>query len=321
MKNISCFVVTAVLCFATSLAAAAPSSSGRGDDANGDGRSDFFWHSVGQGQSQNWLMNGSAFTYSPVNGIATTYRSAGVGDFNGDGLSDIVWYDQARTTLWLWLAQNGGTYQVVFLRSYPQGWEINGIGDFNADGRADLFWHNKNAGLTQTWIMNGGTWSYGMVNALPSNYEVAGVGDVNGDNRADVIWQDDALTTVWLWEARLDGAFDVSYLRSYPTNWHIDAIGDSNGDGREDIFWHSNTRGQTQSWLMNGATWTYGGVNLVASQYQVAGSGDFNGDGLLDLVWRDNARTGLWQWQALADGGYSVFFHGAYPQGWELLNY
>lgn len=301
--------------------AAAPSSTKRGDDANSDGRSDYFWHSTTQQQTQNWYMNGDRVGLSALSGISNAYRSAGVGDFNGDGFADIVWYDQARTTLWLWLAQNDGTYQVVFLRSYPAGWEIAGLGDFDADGRADLFWHNKAAGLTQIWNMNGATWTYGMANSLPSEYDVGGVGDVNGDGRADVIWQDEGLTSVWLWQGRATSGFDVSYLRSYPSNWHIDAIGDSNGDGREDIFWHSSTVGQTQSWLMNGSSWTYGTVYGVGSQYQVSGSGDFNGDGLLDIVWRNNARTGLWQWQAMAGGGYTIIYHGPYPTGWELLNY
>ncbi len=307
--------------FRTTVVAEAPSSTQRGDDANADGRSDLFWHSSTQKSAQNWYMNGANFTYSITNAIGSDYRSAGVGDFNGDGRADIIWYDTARTSVWLWQARIDGTYDVIYLRAYPSGWEIEGIADFNGDARADLFWHNKSGQATQAWLMNGSTWTYGAVNGIPSKYDVAAVGDTNGDGRADVVWQDDARSQVWLWQARVDGAFDVAYLRSFPSGWHIDALGDSNGDGREDIFWHNNTQGLTQSWLMNGSTWVYGSTKAVGSQYQVAGSGDFNGDGLLDLVWRDSARTTLWQWQARAGGGYDVQYLRSYPSGWELLNY
>lgn len=311
-----------VAAFRTSVVAEAPSSTRRGDDANADGRSDLFWHSVGQQGAQNWYMNGPSFSYSRVNRISSDYRSAGVGDFNGDARADIIWYDVARTSVWLWQARIDGTYDVRYLRPYPTGWEIAGIGDFNGDARADLFWHSKSAQATQAWLMNGSTWTYGRVNPIASKYDVAAVGDTNGDGRADVVWQDDARTQVWLWQGRLTGgAFDVAYVRSFPTGWHVDALGDSNGDGRDDIFWHNNAQGIAQSWLMNGSAVSYGQAKSVGSQYQVAGSGDFNGDGRLDIVWRDSARTELWEWQGRADGRYNVYYLRDYPTGWELLNY
>lgn len=190
-------------------------------DANGDGRADVFWHNTGSGLIQTWLMNGTTWAYGPVNSIGTQYRVAALGDFNGDGRADIIWYDAAKTTLWQWQAQANGSYSIVYLRSYPAGWEIVGARDANADGRDDLFWHNASIGQQQNWLMNGTSWTYTPVNAIGTQYRVATVGDFNGDGRADIIWYDTAKTTLWQWQAQASGAYSVNYLRAYPAGWSV----------------------------------------------------------------------------------------------------
>ena len=97
-------------------------------------------------------------------------------------------------------------------------------------------------------------------------------------------------------------------------------MADANGDGRMDLFWHNPTVGGLQAWLMNGFTWTYGPVNPIASQYEVAAVGDFNGDGRADLAWQDQARTTVWSWQGRSDLGYSIALLRGYPTGWSLVH-
>ncbi|AXK70902.1 hypothetical protein DWG18_00430 [Lysobacter sp. TY2-98] len=286
-------------------------------DANGDGRADVFWHNPNFGM-EYWLMNGTTWSYGGVRGVASKYEIAAIGDFNGDSRADILWRDVDRTELWEWQAKPDGTYNVVFLRSYPAGWDIVGTGDANGDGRADVFWHNPNFGM-EYWLMNGTTWSYGGVRGVASKYEIAAIGDFNGDSRADILWRDVDRTELWEWQAKPDGTYNVVFLRSYPAGWDIVGTGDANGDGRADVFWHNPNFGM-EYWLMNGTTWSYGGVRGVASKYEIAAIGDFNGDSRADILWRDVDRTELWEWQAKPDGTYNVVFLRSYPAGWAICS-
>ena len=296
-----------------------PIGSGLNDDSNGDGRSDVFWNNPTQGGMQAWHMNGTGWAYGPVNAISNQYRVAGIGDFNGDGLADILWYDVAKTTFWQWQKRSDGGYNVVNLRSYPAGWDVAGIGDANGDGRADIFWHNPTQGAVQAWLMNGVTWTYGAALSVGTQYRITGIGDFNGDGRSDILWHDQNKTALYQWQSNANDTYGVAYLRSYPTGWDVVGIGHANSDGREDIFWHNPTQGNVQAWLMNGVAWTYGPKNPVGTQFRVADIGDFNGDGLSDLIWHDQAKTALYQWQALAAGGYTIASLRSYPVGWEIV--
>ncbi|HEY0309518.1 MAG TPA: FG-GAP-like repeat-containing protein [Luteimonas sp.] len=93
-------------------------------DANADGRADLFWHNQALGRIQAWLMNGFAWTYGPVNPIASQYEVAAAGDFNGDGRADLVWQDVSLTRVWSWQARSNLSYAVALLRGYPTGWSL-----------------------------------------------------------------------------------------------------------------------------------------------------------------------------------------------------
>ena len=296
-----------------------PFVSGLNDDSNGDGRSDLFWNNPTQGGMETWLMNGTSWAYNPANVVSNQYRVAGIGDFNGDGLADILWYDTAKTAFWQWQKRSDGSYNVVYLRSYPAGWDVAGIGDANGDGRADIFWHNPTQGAVQPWLMNGVTWTYGAVQGVGTQYRIAGIGDFNGDGRSDIFWHDQNKTSLYQWQSNANGTYTVAYLRSYPAGWDVVGIGHANSDGREDVYWHNPTQGSVQTWLMNGVTWAFGPVSSVGTQFRVADIGDFNGDGLSDLIWHDQAKTALYEWQAIAAGGYNIASLRGYPASWEIV--
>ncbi|WP_417471455.1 FG-GAP-like repeat-containing protein [Luteimonas mephitis] len=92
-------------------------------DVNADGRSDLIWHSATLRRMQAWRMNGSSFTYGPVNSIGA-YTAGAVGDFNGDSYADIVWYDNKKTQIWMWAGKPDGTYESTFVKAYPTGWNL-----------------------------------------------------------------------------------------------------------------------------------------------------------------------------------------------------
>ncbi|WP_187770644.1 reprolysin-like metallopeptidase [Cognatilysobacter lacus] len=296
-----------------------PAVTGVRGDANADGRADMIWHNPSAQQFQPWYMNGTSWTYGNASSIPSKYRIGAIGDFNGDGRADVLWYDTARTELWAWIANADGTYSTTYLRSYPAGWEPVGVGDANADGRADIFWQNPSQQGMQVWLMNGASWTYGPNNSVGSQYRIASIGDFNGDGFADVLWRDTSNTTLWQWQANAGGGYSVIYMRDYPQGWSIVATGDINGDGKADVLWDNPTAQQTQSWFMQGTTWTYGPLNGIPSQYRVSTSGDFNGDGRMDVLWTDNAT--LWTWQGNGDGTYGINYLRDYPTGWFLWNY
>ncbi|CAN4280225.1 FG-GAP-like repeat-containing protein [Pseudoxanthomonas sp. LjRoot125] len=300
-----------------------PFTGGLKNDANGDGRSDLFWHSTTAQYQQTWLMNGTSWSYGTANAVSSAYRVGGVGDFNGDGLADVLWYDQAKTSLYAWLSGSTGQYSIVFLRSYPAGWDIAGIEDANGDGRSDIFWHNPTAGALEYWLMNGSAWTYGGARSISNIYRVSAIADINGDSYADIVWRDSGNTQLWAWMGSSTGVFAAPVLlRSYPQGWQVVGAADVNNDGRDDLFWHNATTGSLEYWLMNGTTWTYGGARPVPTKYVVAALGDYNGDGYADVIWRDNAKTELWIWQGQQSGVFTSIqlpFPGGYPAGWDIV--
>ena len=288
-------------------------------DANADGRADVLWHGVSAQGFQAWFMNSPGWNYGPPSLISDAYRVGAMGDFNGDRRIDILWYDVARTQLWMWLTTEHGTYSVVYLRTYPAGWEPVAVGDSNADGRADIYWHSPSAEGLQPWVMNGAQWAYGPVYGVGNQYRVAGAGDFNGDGYTDLIWRDTSNTALWQWQAQAFGAgYSIVSMGNYPQGWQIIGAGEINGDGRADVLWHNPAAESVQPWYMQGTSWSYGVANRISSQYSAATTGDFNGDGRMDVLWVDAAS--VWTWTANMDGSFGASYVRSYPFGWYVID-
>ena len=84
------------------------------------------------------------------------------------------------------------------------------------------------------------------------------------------------------------------------------AVSDFDGDGKSDILLRDAGTGQTQAWLMNGATVAStvvtdqnAGVYDSISGLQAQGGGDFDGDGKSDVLWRDATTGDLSVWTTI----------------------
>jgi hypothetical protein len=291
---------------------AVPLSAG---DFNGDGRSDILWRND-DGRITDWLGTASG-GFAPnaansLNGVATDWHVAGIGDFNADGRDDILWRNNdGRMSDWLGTASGGFADNAAHAyNSVATDWHIAGTGDFNGDGRDDILWRHDDGRITD-WLgtANGG-FSPNSANALDSvslDWSIAAVGDFNGDGRDDILWRNaDGRITDWLGTAT--GAFGSNAANAYTsvaTDWHIIGAGDFNGDGRDDILWRNND-GRITDWLgtANGgfAPNAANSFNGVATDWHVASIGDFNGDGRDDILWRhDDGR--MTDWLGTANGG------------------
>ena len=88
--------------------------------------------------------------------------------------------------------------------------------------------------------------------------------------------------------------------------------GDFDGDGNEDILWRDYATGQSQLWLMDGATPTSVIPLPVTANtaWRIVGAGDFNSDGHDDILWYNQSTGGLAFW---AMNGTSVGAFTALP--------
>ena len=78
---------------------------------------------------------------------------------------------------------------------------------------------------------------------------------------------------------------------------------DYNADGNGDILWYNSSTGESQVWLMSGASRVgratiadAGRPALIGLPWRIVGSRDFNGDGKTDLLWHNGStgETQIW---------------------------
>src|SRR3954468_6104083 len=71
---------------------------------------------------------------------------------------------------------------------------------------------------------------------------------------------------------------------------------DYNSDGRDDLLWYNSSSRDLSTWLMNGTTFTPGGIGGVPVNWAVQGAGDFDGNGQGDVLLRNFGTGQVAEW-------------------------
>jgi len=254
-------------------------------DVNGDGRADRVW--IPWGQQDIWVaLSNGVFFSTPTQWLKRSTTDfqlwSGNGwhesyvDVNGDGKSDRVWVPNARTELWVALANSNGTgfdQPTIWLDTsmtgnravYSFSGQHESYGDVNGDGLADRLWLPYGSPELCVALSTGK--SFSRVSVCMNSSQAGGkflysdrgmfenYGDINGDGRVDRIWMPYGLNELWIatfngttfdngvrW---MDGAASLRPLYSY--YGRHEGYADINGDGIVDRVWVPH--GQNELWL------------------------------------------------------------------------
>ena len=284
------------------------------------------------GGNDNDILTGGLGTDILTGGAGSNIFLDNAAGLNGDRITDFLPGDRIQFTdltvananfnlIGSTLTFNGGSLQLdnvgpgrLVIRPINNGGvEIRlqsaAQNDFNGDGRSDVLWRNDNGALTD-WLSTtsgGFTANSNASTVVDIQWQVAATGDFNGDGRVDLLWHraDGALTN---WLGTTQGTFAPnggSLLEVVNPQWQVAGVGDFNGDGREDVLWH-RADGALTNWLGTASGGlTPNGNNLlevVNTQWQVAGVADFNGDGVDDVLWH-RADGAVTNWLGTESGG------------------
>ena len=239
-------------------------------DFNSDGRSDLLWHNPGSGQSELWLMSGSAQDYGAQIGdrvsipsIGQGWQVEGIADFNRDGHTDLLVRNE-RT------GDNAALYMGGDKGSEVQGrdgitgigsdWEIKGVSDFDNDEQADILWRNRSTGEHVVWYMGGsGGASVDAREQISSpgrQWSAEGLADFDGDGRSDVLWRNEDSGENLVWYLKGDKGTERKDSERVETfrdgGWTLRGAGDLDQDGAIELLWHHSSSGDSTLWQMRG---------------------------------------------------------------------
>jgi hypothetical protein len=297
-------------------------------DANGDGRSDLFWHNGVTGQLYELQANGPLLSGGAIIDMRSdpAWKVAAIADLNGDGRADVVWQHDATGQVYGLLLNGTAISGEGTIYNEPNvNWKIVGAGDFNGDGNADLLWKNGVTGDVFLLLLNGlSVVSGGVIYAEPNtNWQIQKVADFNGDGRADVLWRNVATGDVFVLLMNGTTVIGGGVVYSEPnTAWQIQAAADFNGDGRADVLWRNTATGDVFMMLMNGTAITGGSVfyGEPNADWKIAATGDYNGNGSADILWRNTVTRQVFM---MLMNGFTIaqgdFAYTEPDQNWTIL--
>lgn len=174
-------------------------------DLDNDGRADLvlelYSTTTGQstGQTEVWLMDGTALKGIKRLPVASGWHVVGVADADGNGTGDLLWRNEASGGMVLWFMANGAIAAVSVLPTVSEpGWVVAGFADINGNNRADVIWRHVLApspspivGATAVWLLEGPVVVRAeyLPNVVHDEWRLVQVLDTDGDQRADIIWR------------------------------------------------------------------------------------------------------------------------------------
>jgi FG-GAP-like repeat len=262
--------------------------------------------------STRWFRNTVA---SPVPGVLAMQDTGSApvstvtGDFNGDGKLDWATAMAGDNTVWVYLGNGDGTWQMPEILSLQgKGPIALAAGDLRNSGKTDLIVAEANSVTVGVLLGNGdGTFQAESENALPAAPQSIVVGDFNGDGRKDVVAGGaGGATNGALTFLPGDGAGHLGPAVPSTAPVYGDAIslaiGDFNRDGKLDLLVTGEPNGAsypgTGIALGNGdGTFTAGQRLHRGGSFGIpaaAAAGDVDHDGCLDAVVFDGTGVGFY---------------------------
>ena len=267
----------------------------------GGGTSNVLFLAVAAPETSVQFLTVSSTTTPP--GVVPNTQAPVVGDFTGNGKLDLVVGVNAggadSYTLWTFLSNNNGTFQLLLSNDPPDGLTYFASGDFNRDGILDLVGVFNDTGVSSSLdFMMGignGTFSqssgvYGIPPPMTASFDSSVVtGDFNADGNLDValvVGGPPATSDgVYVFLGNGDGTFQspvISNTGSFLQNLQfVGGVGDFNRDGKLDLIGISPTQ---LAFLQGNGDGTF---QAPSTFYPVNGSvnaADLNGDDKLDLI-------------------------------------
>lgn len=239
-----------------------------------------------------------------------------VSDVDNNGFGDLIFQDSVTGNIHI---QTLPSVTPINLGGAPT-FRAVGTGQFTADT-------NRNAGLILQDSVTGMIALYTDIATAPvvtflstqpvsNDWKAITAGDFDGDAASDILLQ-----------SQTSGAAQIMFLNSGfgeavgqvdnvsapiaapGANWKVISSGDFDGNGKSDILWQNNVTGQTEVYLMNGASIATTGAALSPGvNYTAIGSGDFNNDGKSDILFRNTTDESamIWTMNGAAQSGPAI---------------
>ena len=274
------------------------------NDANADGRSDFFWRHAVQGDVWLWLMNGaSKMAELYINTVADpNWQIRALADFDSDGKTDILWRHATTGMIYLWTLGRDPALIETYVSTVDTAYDIVSVADYEGHGKATIVWRHATTGELWGWVMEGATKveeSY--IATVDPAFRFVGSGDLNGDGLADVVWRHATSGEVWVWV--VGESITAGWVGTVEDlGFEIVGVTDCTGDSKADLLWRHAARGEVWLWTMNGlskVSESYVGM-VPDTGYRIVGSGDYDLDGKADILWHHATLGEVWVW--LMDG-------------------